>query len=73
MADPERGVLLFEELADVARLTHFVQADSLRETIWKQVGGNGSKTHLLSRDLTSPSRSAGHRYSRSDLMQLGFP
>lgn len=38
MADPDRGVVLFEELADVARLTHFVQADSLRETIWKQVG-----------------------------------
>lgn len=35
--DSERGVQLFEEMADIARLTHFVQADSLRETIWKQV------------------------------------
>lgn len=34
---PEVGVVFFEELADVARLTHFVQADCLRETIWKQV------------------------------------
>lgn len=35
--DSERGVLLFEEMADIARLTQFVQADCLRETIWKQV------------------------------------
>lgn len=35
--NPEMGVTFFEELADVARLTHFVQADSLRETLWKQV------------------------------------
>ena len=32
------GVTFFEEIADIARLTHFVQADCLRETIWKQVG-----------------------------------
>lgn len=34
---PEIAVIFFEELADVARLTHFVQADCLRETLWKQV------------------------------------
>lgn len=37
LVDPEKSVLFFEELADVARLTQFVQADCLRETIWKQV------------------------------------
>lgn len=37
VVDSERGVQLFEEMADIARLTQFVQADSLRETIWKQV------------------------------------
>lgn len=37
VVDAEKGVQLFEEMADIARLTHFVQADSLRETIWKQV------------------------------------
>lgn len=37
-ANPDMGVVFFEEIADIARLTHFVQADSLRETIWKQVG-----------------------------------
>lgn len=37
VANPDMGVVFFEELADVARLTHFVQADCLRETIWKQV------------------------------------
>ena len=35
--DPAKGVVFFEELADIARLTQFVQADCLRETIWKQV------------------------------------
>lgn len=35
--DPDKAVLFFEELADIARLTQFVQADCLRETIWKQV------------------------------------
>ncbi|CAM9544049.1 unnamed protein product [Ectocarpus sp. 6 AP-2014] len=52
-ANPEVGVTFFEELADVARLTHFVQADCLRETIWKQlpamgeaVGKNVFKRHL---------------------------
>lgn len=34
---PEIGVGFFEEMAEIARLTHFVQADCLRETIWKQV------------------------------------
>lgn len=37
VANPDLGVTFFEEIADVARLTHFVQADCLRETIWKQV------------------------------------
>lgn len=37
VVDAEKGVLFFEELADMARLTQFVQADCLRETIWKQV------------------------------------
>ncbi|CAM9153116.1 unnamed protein product [Pylaiella littoralis] len=50
---PEMGVIFFEELADVASLTHFVQADCLRETIWKQlpamaeaVGKKEFKRHL---------------------------
>ncbi|CAM9399116.1 unnamed protein product [Laminaria digitata] len=34
--DPAKGVVFFEDLADIARLTQFVQADCLRETIWKQ-------------------------------------
>lgn len=37
LVDSEKGVRFFEEMADVARLTQFVQADTLRETIWKQV------------------------------------
>ena len=37
VANPDKGVMFFEEMADIARLTHFVQADCLRETIWKQV------------------------------------
>ncbi|CAM9979762.1 unnamed protein product, partial [Hapterophycus canaliculatus] len=41
VANPEMGVTFFEEIADVARLTHFVQADCLRETIWKQVNALG--------------------------------
>lgn len=42
-ANPEMGVTFFEELADVARLTHFVQADCLRETIWKQVNSDSHR------------------------------
>lgn len=37
VSNPDMGVVFFEEMADIARLTHFVQADCLRETIWKQV------------------------------------
>lgn len=37
LVSPEKGVQFFEEMADMARLTQFVQADCLRETIWKQV------------------------------------
>lgn len=42
VVDPERGVEFFEEMADIARLTQFVQADSLRETMWKQVITRGT-------------------------------
>lgn len=42
-ANPDKGVVFFEEMADVARLTHFVQADCLRETIWKQVSSNEAR------------------------------
>lgn len=43
VANPDMGVLFFEEIADIARLTHFVQADCLRETIWKQVSLNDTR------------------------------
>ena len=44
---PKQVAALLPALADVARLTHFPQTDSLRETLWKSVpvmaNGMGNK------------------------------
>ncbi|CAM9208809.1 unnamed protein product [Choristocarpus tenellus] len=68
--DPDKAVTFFDELAYVVGLTHFVQADSLRETLWKQLpimahslGKKVFKRHLevflpaLFRTLQSPTTS----------------
>ena len=82
IAAPLQTAALLPVLADVARLTHFPQADTLRETIWHalplmtiRIGKNAFKQHLqevlepLFTTLTRPTTQQLAGYAAVDCVQ----
>ncbi|CAM9672855.1 unnamed protein product, partial [Discosporangium mesarthrocarpum] len=80
--DPDKAIAFFEEMVCVVGLTHFVQADTLRETLWKELpvmahslGKKVFKRHLdvflkpLFDTLRSPSTSQLARHAAGNCIK----